>query len=311
MIRKTVEIIKKLLAVNEHAILPEFGGFVVQHQSAIITNQGIIPPQSSISFNSLLKHNDGMFIIELSRTEKISYKEAAKRTRTFVEKIKFKLQKEQFIDLGDIGKFQKLENGQIEFTPNTIAEFLPTNFGYKKVLLPKKNERSKSIKLSASPQKLMRYAAVLLIFVSLFFTTGLNKTSLTIQADFSKLLKFDLPEVTVFPQDEKTLKEKMTEEKMTEEKTYQSVAQTTSRSQIEYKLVVATFQTQEKATSYKEELKTNQYPDADIVISSTNTKVVIKSFNSIVAAVNYMEKIKHLDTRFADAWVMKTKRSHN
>ena len=212
MIRKTVEIIKKLLAVNEHAILPEFGGFVVQHQSAIITNQGIIPPQSSISFNSLLKHNDGMFIIELSRTEKISYKEAAKRTRTFVEKIKVKLQKELFIDLGDIGKIQQLENGQIEFIPNTIAEFLPTNFGYKKVLLPKKNERSKSIKLSASPQKLMRYAAVLLIFVSLFLTTGLNKTSLTIQADFSKLLKFDLPEVTVFPQDEKTLEEKMTEE---------------------------------------------------------------------------------------------------
>lgn len=292
------KIIKKLLVCNEHAVLPNFGGFVVQTEHATITDNSLLPSRNTISFNPLMKHNDGMFIIELSRVKKISYKEAAAQTAKYIELFRTELKEKGNFTFGDIGEFHQSDKENIEFSPTLLADFIPANFGLQEVVLPHHKDESKELIFSFTARKMMRYAAILITFVALLFSTDLNKSNYISQADFSNLLKFDLPEITVIAVPENS-------------ETQEANRQNSVNLPFAYKVIVATFQTEEKAMSYHEELLSEQFTDTEVIVGKTNTKVAIKTFRSIVAAVNYMEQIRHSDNRFSDAWVLKVDTSLN
>ncbi len=296
---KLFDIVERLLINNEHAILPGLGGFVVQQQPAELRKDCLVPAHTAISFNPLMKHNDGMFIVELSRIEGISYKEAAKQTDKFIADFHRVLKKNQKLAFGRIGEFHLNKDRQLEFTPTLVAEFLPSNFGLLALQLPIPKKENKEIQFSISARKMMRYAAIFITFMALFFSADLNKSAYTTRADLSNLLQFNLPEIIISA--DTTIQEN-------EEQANRTKPQNV---RFAYKLVVATFQTTEKAESFSTQLKSEQYPQAEIIVSSSNTKVCVQSFTSIVAAVNYLEQIKHTDPRFADAWVMKVDSSSN
>ena len=297
---KLFDIVEKLLINNEHAVLPGLGGFVVQQQPAELRKDCLVPAHAAISFNPLMKHNDGMFIIELSRIEGISYKEASKRTDKYIADFHRLLKKNQHLEFGRIREFHLNKERQLEFTPTLVAEFLPANFGLYTLQLPIPKKENKELQFSISARKMMRYAAVFVTLIALFFSADLNKSTYTTQADLSNLLQFNLPEIIVNAD-------------TNQQQEYEGKANRTKpqNGRFAYKLVVATFQTTEKAKSFSSQLKSEQYPQAEIIVSTTNTKVCIQSFTSIVAAVNYLEQIKHTDPRFTDAWVMKVDGSSN
>ena len=90
--------IEKLLAQHDYVVVPDLGGFVVQHESAQILPDMIIPPLSTIAFNPLMLHADGLLTIEVSRSEQISYRNAADFIRKEVEKKKQDFVKSCFFD---------------------------------------------------------------------------------------------------------------------------------------------------------------------------------------------------------------------
>ena len=67
--------ISDLLYRYECVIVPNFGGFVTNNQSAKIDkiSQTLQPPYKQITFNSHLKNNDGLLANHIAAAEKIPY----------------------------------------------------------------------------------------------------------------------------------------------------------------------------------------------------------------------------------------------
>ena len=72
--------ISYLLHLNDCVIIPDFGGFVANYQSAKIDPVVNLmhPPKKHIVFNKSLQNNDGLLVNELASCEGISFKNAQK-----------------------------------------------------------------------------------------------------------------------------------------------------------------------------------------------------------------------------------------
>ena len=70
--------ISHLLHSNDCVILPDFGAFILKSKSAYVENNEFFPPSKYVSFNSMLKDNDGLLAKFISEKKKISYKKSLK-----------------------------------------------------------------------------------------------------------------------------------------------------------------------------------------------------------------------------------------
>lgn len=290
---KILNSIEKLLAVNEHIIVPGLGGFFVQHQPARICGKYMTPPHATISFNPLLTQNDGMLIVEVSRANKISYREAAAITEKETKEFLKKLTTHRKQSFGRLGVFFLENESRMHFFPATELSFLPANFGLQKLALPKKISKSKNITFTIPSLKLMRYAALFITFVALLFSSHLNESSNIIKAGFGNLSPVNLPGP------EKNSKLEIPD---TKETTPNVSSKNT------YKIIVAAFDSKTKAAKLRKKLIAKDYPKTEIIETSNNIRVAIRSFDNMISAVNYMKQVRSSDARFPDAWVMKTNR---
>ena len=148
---------------------------------------------------------------------------------------------------------------------------------------------------------MMKYAAIFITFIALLFSPRLNESTNITRADFSQLNRVELPEITVSPVIETTIQEIQPQEPAKE-----STEDTLLQDKNNYKVIVAAFDLPEKAMLLRDKLKKEDYPESEIIVTSNNTRVAIRSFSNIISAVNYMEEVRNEDPRFADAWVMKS-----
>lgn len=285
--------IEKLLANNDHAVIPGLGGFVVQHQSAQFSGKYILPPHATISFNPLISQNDGMLAIEISREKGISYREATAITEKETREFLMKLKTHRKLTFGRLGTFLLENDSHLIFTPATDLSFLPANFGLQELLLPIKETTTKDIVFTISAKKLMNYAAIFITFFALLFSPHLNESTNVSKADFSQLNRVDLPEIIITPTTETTNPNIEANE----------LALPVNNN---YKVIVAAFDLEEKAMLLCNKLMEEDYPDAEIIKTKNNIRVAIRSFSNIISAVNYMEQVRSEDPRFTDAWVMKS-----
>lgn len=291
--------IEKLLACNDHAVVPGLGGFVVQHESARISGQQISPPTATISFNPLINHTDGMLAVQISRDLRINYREATKMIEKEVEQYINHLRKKKKSAFGQIGTFQMEADRLLVFTPTEKASFLPANFGLHAISLKSKSShQSKDIVFTLSTRNLMKYAAIFVTLVALLFSSDINDASHISKADFHTLNKVDLPEITI------------TAEKINPVEASNSTILPATE-QFTFKIVVAAFQSEATALAFCNQLITQDYPESEVLFATNNSKVSIRSFNDLVSAVNFMEQIRNQDARFPEAWVMRTKSTPN
>jgi nucleoid DNA-binding protein len=124
-------IIKELLFSNDCVILPDFGGFIGNYTPAKIDRDShtFYPPVKSISFNSKLNHNDGLFIGMVSRKKDIGYPDARRLVEDYVGGLRLKLDKGEPVHLDDIGHFQLNGEGSILFEPDNNVNFLLDSYG--------------------------------------------------------------------------------------------------------------------------------------------------------------------------------------
>jgi len=288
--------IEKLLACNDHAVVPGLGGFVVQKQSATISGGKILPPTANVSFNPLINHTDGMLAVTVSRELHITYREAAKLIESETGQFLRQLKKSKKLGFGRIGTFHMDKDALLLFTPAVKADFLPANLGLKSIFLPvRSTTKTKDIVFTLSAKNLMKYAAIFITFISLLFSSEINDNPQVIKADFYSLNKVDLPEITVTPPSTSEMNTDITAIPPSEK--------------FIYKVVVAVFESEDTASKFRDQLIYMNFTETEVVNTSNNSKVSIRTFTDLIAAVNYMEQIRHQDKRFKDAWVMKTKAS--
>lgn len=138
----------QLLRTNDCVIIPEFGGFVANYNSAKINfnNQEFFPPSKRIAFNQSLNSNDGLLINHISKFEKLTWQEASKLVSNFVSDLNLQLKNGNVVEFPDLGEFS-LNNGSLIFYPFEINKLLDESYGLTVFTFPMLQKERKIIAL--------------------------------------------------------------------------------------------------------------------------------------------------------------------
>jgi len=131
---KTVEYyISELLFLHDCVILPNFGGFVGNPQSAKLnkTTEILSPPSKKILFNANLKTNDGLLITHISNQEEFTQEIAKNEVENYATKITNKLIESKVLRIDKIGLFTLGKEGNIIFLQDSINNYSLDSFGMK------------------------------------------------------------------------------------------------------------------------------------------------------------------------------------
>lgn len=295
--------IEKLLGHNEYVVVPGLGGFVLQQQSAAIIDDEILAPRKVISFNALMHHADGLLVIEIARTERISYRLAQELLQHETELFKQQLQTNGSFDFGNFGTFHLTNEGSLAFVPNTQAAFIPSNFGLTDLKLP--NYRKKQIQLVSTNQKslavksFMRYAAIFALLLSMLFVSEHRPLNPNAQsAAIVSLSKLSLAAKIQVKTDSIVVSD------TTKQQTQQFVEAEITNNSEAYHVIVASLPTQQSAENYCKVMIELNYPAAKVLEPVKTYRVAIKSFTDKEEAIRFMEKLRTTDERFETAWVL-------
>ena len=152
-----------LLQERDCVIVPNFGAFVLKSKSAYIQKNEFFPPSKYVSFNAMLKDNDGLLAKHISVEKKISYEKSLKLISEEVVFFKKSLSKDLIIDTESLGIFELKEKETLVFNPDFSINFDNKVFGLKSFvrepMLSKISEESKKNNQFSS-NVLLKYAAI-------------------------------------------------------------------------------------------------------------------------------------------------------
>ncbi len=181
--------IQDLLYRYECVVLPGFGAFLSQKQSAYIDNDSneFYPPKKIISFNRQLIKNDGLLANYIAEVEGVKYNSANNMIQEFVYDLENSLQNEAKAELANIGKFYLDNEDKLQFEPFTQINFLTQSFGLdsfktstvqREVYKQQVEELEEKVPLLFTPEKrrssILKYAAIGLIALGISSFAGLN-----------------------------------------------------------------------------------------------------------------------------------------
>ena len=164
--------ISHLLYYNDCVILPNFGAFVLKSKSAYIEDNEFFPPSKYVSFNSMLKDNDGLLAKFISEERKISYKKSLKLISDEVKLLNEKLSEDLIFDTEYLGIFELKEKNTLIFNPDFSINFDSSVFGLNSfVRKPIINISSKRAadKSQFDTNNLLRYAAIFISILGLSY----------------------------------------------------------------------------------------------------------------------------------------------
>ncbi len=300
-VEKIIKHIERLLAHYDYVIVPEFGGFVVQHESSHLQDKKITPPMATIGFNPLIQHSDGLLAIEIARSEGVPYRKAMEIIHAEVEKYIIELNANSSSEFGELGSFRKNEANILIFEPIKKAAFLPVNFGLNDVYLPviyTDSNISRTVTFTLPTYKTFRnIAAIFLVLIGLFlFSPQLNKLQQNQTASIFSL---------------STLVNQQDEVKILETKNCPELIETTnadgttSNNDAElHHVIVASLSNKQMADDYCKVLIDEEFECSHVLNHAKIFRVAIKSFSDINEAIQYMEDLRKSDPKFETAWVL-------
>ncbi len=202
---KTVEEhIRTLLYEYDYVTIPNFGAFVSNYIPAHYNkiSGSLQPPQKKIAFNEVLKHDDGLLAMQISRKDKVTLDEAKRKIQLYVNSVKDSLLNKNSFELNSIGKFILNDSNSLVFEPNIKSNFYAESYGLD-IVYPsyKKNNSTVSMLVdfdeSTSVTKVQKAWTYLLYFIPLFlliggllmliFTNNFNLTSKTAKSSLNPL----------------------------------------------------------------------------------------------------------------------------
>jgi len=179
--------IKELVIEKECVIVPGLGGFIARDRSSVIENNGtkILPPGKVVSFNSVIKDNDGLLASYISKVEGISYKEAMSYIDMIVLDWREQLSRGEVVRLEMIGELHNGREGCIEFFPYNELNSIES-YGLMPVYVSPLRRRNQFLfygerDVNVNVKLVMRYAASVILFALVLFmfltNEGISKYS--------------------------------------------------------------------------------------------------------------------------------------
>jgi len=175
--------ISDLLYRYECVVVPDFGAFLSERQSATINteNNTFYPPKKVISFNEQIQKNDGLLARYIADVEKLPFEVVNKKIKKRVKTLKSYLTQGETITFNNIGEIIFNAEGKIVFDPSYNLNYLTDAFGLsqfestevtREVYKEKVESVEKVVPITFTPEKrknrgYLKYAAVALIALTL------------------------------------------------------------------------------------------------------------------------------------------------
>ena len=123
--------ISDLLYRYECVIIPGFGAFLTQYQSAKIdpATHTFIPPGKAVMFNRQLQTNDGILANYVATVEECSYTLALQKIRNFTGDLSLQLSEGKTVTIEKVGHFHLNEERTVQFQPSENGNFSTAAFG--------------------------------------------------------------------------------------------------------------------------------------------------------------------------------------
>ncbi|AVR44879.1 SPOR domain-containing protein [Christiangramia fulva] len=299
--------IQDLLYRYECVVLPGFGAFLSQKQSAYIDEKTgqFFPPKKLISFNRQLLRNDGLLANYISEVQGVSYEAATNMVREFVYDLEISLEKGEKTEIGHIGKLYLDEEDKLQFEPNNSINFLThsyglSNFGvtelqreiYKKEVA----QLEEKAPLLFTPEKrrtsILKYAAIGLIALGLSGYAGLNIYS-------HQVSQHNIAEQQ---EAENQLQQQIQEATFVIDNPLPAVTFEVEKQSGNYHIVAGAFRVEENAEKKVKELKEEGYKARLIGANKYGLhQVVYSSYQTRREAINALYKIKKTNEA---AWLL-------
>ncbi|MHB9142037.1 MAG: HU domain-containing protein [Paludibacter sp.] len=304
---KICQYIEILLAQHDYVVVPNLGGFVVQTKSAEIFSDRIIPPLTTIGFNPLMLHSDGLLAIEIARSEAISYREALEFIDKEVGKIKNQLNTTGIARLANLGQMKLNSSGNILFSPDLKADFLPLNIGLKEVYIVRENKQPKAertkVTFTLPSTRMYKYAAAcILVFSLMFVTPKLNDKRHLNSADLLSGISIKTIDSS-FTEPQVAVIDTLSSDTMSVLSEAQSVVTDTITLK-NYHVIVASLRSKKMADTYCKVLADNHFDQVHVLPPDKLYRIAIKSFSDKKMAIKYMEDLRKSDRQFESAWVL-------
>ena len=122
--------ITSLLYQHDCVTIPDFGSFIVNDSSAkyVEAENKFYPPGRYISFNPIIKSNDGLLANYISSKKSITYNEALRKISLKVLKWK-KILSQDTLYIQGIGEFILNDSENLVFTADKNSNFSKESFG--------------------------------------------------------------------------------------------------------------------------------------------------------------------------------------
>lgn len=300
--------ISALLYRYQCVIVPNFGAFITESVSAKINDLSgtIAPPKKLLSFNSLLKTNDGLLANHIALEEQISYDEAKHLIDLQVQKWTADLKSNQEIYLKNIGEIKLNIEGKMIFEPLGSTNYLTSSFGLSPIVAKiveqsTSIEKQKTIVYPKSRSKQwIGYAAGFLLCAGLLGSVYqyqkeyryYTNQSLAVEREVQEKVQQELQQATFYIQAPEII-----------ETSQEIIEKAITPSSKPYHIVAGAFRTEAKAKILTEELKKKGYPNATYISKSPKgmKNVVYNSYETAEAAQKELQRI--ISTVNKDAWI--------
>ena len=314
---KTVEhYISELLFLHDCVILPDFGGFVGNLQSAKLNKiTGVLsPPSKKILFNASLKTNDGLLITHISNQEGITQEVAKNEVENYATKIIKKLTESKVLRLDKIGLLSLGREGNIIFLQDSVSNYSLDSFGmkatYNKAIVretiseEKISSTIKNIRIqSNNPKVFLRAAAVIIPLIALSYISITQQDKINnVYTQMASLNPFEnnlitepmtevIPEVKIEVQLTPILEAIEEEEEVVPIITLQKTT---------YYIIAGAFAEKKNANKLLEKLKKWNY-NTKLVPGGSLLRVSYSSFTNKTEALIALHEIKQENS---DAWLL-------
>jgi hypothetical protein len=135
---KLAQYISHLLYRYQCVTVPEFGSFLTETHSARLhpSSRTFYPPKKTVSFNALLKKNDGLLVHHISQYMQTPYDDAVRLVQEEVSLWKKTLNEDNFLELKNIGEIRLNAENNLVFTVTENTNYLTESFGLAPVVSP-------------------------------------------------------------------------------------------------------------------------------------------------------------------------------
>ncbi|SDM24928.1 HU domain-containing protein [Siphonobacter aquaeclarae] len=124
------EHVKNLLFEQDCVVIPDFGGFIGNFDSATFLQDGqVLPPRKRLVFNEMLQFDDGLLSSYVATAEHRSREEVKTRLRAFVEHVRSEIRQKEHYRFDQLGMFTLNSEGKLVFAPEGKINFHGDSFG--------------------------------------------------------------------------------------------------------------------------------------------------------------------------------------